>query len=239
MRAPKLADRVVADISNCIHNGTLSPGAKLPTEHEFMQRHGVSRAVVREAMSRLHAAGMVESRQGVGTFVLEKVKGANVPLDTATVLTMRDVLALLELRLSVETEAAALAAVRRSPMQLERMQSCVDRIQAELDSGREETTEADFEFHLAIASATENRYFVQVLNFFGLAILPRTRVDVRYMATRSATEYLNRSNDEHRAILRAIAGGDSEGARAAMRTHLSNSRTRLQQLAGADSESLG
>jgi len=232
LRTPKLAERVVADFSSQIRNGGLPAGARLPTEYELMRQYRVSRAVVREAISRLQAAGMVDSRQGIGTFVVETPAGQSVRIDPATVLTMRDVLALLELRISFETEAAALAASRRTSEQATRIGACVEAIQQLLDAGAQQTASADFDFHLAIATATQNRYFVDILNFLGVAILPRTRVDLRYMAPDSAAEYLNRSNREHGAILKAIEQADPEGAREAMRIHLSNSRERLQQLAG-------
>jgi GntR family transcriptional repressor for pyruvate dehydrogenase complex len=229
VRAPKLAHRLIADLSDRIRNGSLAPGSKLPTEHEIMRETGVSRAVVREAITRLQAAGLVEARQGVGTFVLESGRSANFPIDPATVITMGDVLALLELRMSFETESAALAALRHTPEQLREMHDSIERIQRHLETDGE-TKKLDFEFHLKVASATGNRYFSELLNHLGLAILPRTRVDLRYIAGNNTFDYLNRSNQEHREIYAAIARRDPASARAAMRTHLNNSREHLRQL---------
>ncbi|MES2697837.1 MAG: winged helix-turn-helix domain-containing protein, partial [Verrucomicrobiota bacterium] len=70
-RAPKLAQRLVDEVSQRIRGGQLAPGSRIPGEHDMMREHGVSRAVVREAISLLQAAGLVEARQGLGTFVLE------------------------------------------------------------------------------------------------------------------------------------------------------------------------
>ena len=194
-----------------------------------MGEHGVSRAVVREAISRLQAAGLVEARQGVGTFVLEPVSNANFHIDPATIMTLGDVLALLEFRMSVETESAYLAAIRHTPEQLRRIRDSIETIQRHLETSTE-TKKLDFEFHLSVATATGNRYFVELLNHLGLSILPRTRVDMRYIAGSHTREYLNRSNQEHRSICEAIARRDPDGARAAMRTHLSNSREHLRQI---------
>lgn len=229
VRAPKLAHRLIADISDRVRSGALPPGTKLPTEHEIMRENGVSRAVVREAITRLQAAGLVEVRHGIGTFVLETAKSANFPIDPATVVTMGDVLALLELRMSFETEAAYLAAVRHTPDQLREMHESIESIQRHLETDGE-TKKLDFEFHLKIAAATGNRYFSELLNHLGLAILPRTRVDLRYIAGNRTIEYLTRSNQEHREIYAAIALRDPHSARAAMRTHLNNSREHLRQL---------
>jgi len=229
IRAPKLADRLVAKLSEQIRSGAIQTGAKLPTEHEIMHEHGVSRAVVREAISRLQAGGLVEARQGIGTFVLETAKSMNFRIDPTTVITMRDVLALLELRIGFELESAALAAVRHTPEQLRDIEGPLERFQQNLESNGE-TEKPDFDFHLGIAAATGNRYFVEILTHLGLAILPRARVDLRFLARDNTFQYLDRTNREHRDIYHAIARRDPEGARAAMRTHLSNSREHLNRL---------
>jgi GntR family transcriptional repressor for pyruvate dehydrogenase complex len=120
-----LAQGVVAHLSDRIRGGSLNPGDKLPTESEIMRMLGVSRTVVREAISHLQAAGLVETRHGIGTFVLEP-SNAPMGLDPATIVTMRDVLDLLELRISLETEAVGLAATRRSDEQLAQLRAAVD-----------------------------------------------------------------------------------------------------------------
>src|SRR5690606_22058805 len=91
-----LAQGVVEHISGTIRQGTLKPGDKLPTESSLMTRHGVSRTVVREAISHLQAAGLVQTRHGIGTFVIERQQ-SGLGLDAESILTLRDVLAILEL----------------------------------------------------------------------------------------------------------------------------------------------
>src|SRR6185295_9884974 len=114
-----LAQGVVEQISGSIHSGVLKPGDKLPTESAIMEQHGVSRTVVREAISHLQAAGLVQTRHGIGTFVLEKPRNSGgLGIDAESIVTVRDVLAILELRISMETETAGLAATRRSDEQV-------------------------------------------------------------------------------------------------------------------------
>jgi GntR family transcriptional repressor for pyruvate dehydrogenase complex len=83
-----LTEEVVTSLSECIRSGAFHPGSKLPTEIEIMQQEGVSRTVVREAISRLQAARLVETRHGIGTFVLEADQNSTFELDTANIFTM-------------------------------------------------------------------------------------------------------------------------------------------------------
>ncbi len=105
-----LAFGVVADVTRRIEAGSLAPGQKLPTEVGMMRAYGVSRTVVREAVSRLQAAGLIETRHGIGSFVLGKEEEPAFPLPPAVVGTIRDIIDMMELRIAFETEAAGLAA---------------------------------------------------------------------------------------------------------------------------------
>lgn len=222
-----LAQGVVAHIAGQIQNGEIAPGDKLPTESEIMRIEGVSRTVVREAISHMQAAGMVETRHGIGTFVLEP-STSRLGIDPGTVVTMRDVLAILELRISLETEAAGLAASRRSEAQAAALRVALDHFQS-CSSGDGDTVAADVQFHLLIAQASGNRYFHDILSHLGTNIIPRARVNSARFARDEPSAYLERVNREHEDILNAIVRQDPESARAAMRTHLSNSRERLRR----------
>jgi DNA-binding FadR family transcriptional regulator len=214
-RAPKLADRLIADLSEQIRTGVLKPGNKLPTEYQIMREKAVSRAVVREAITRLQAAGLVQARQGIGTFVLETAQAGNFQFDPTTVLTMQDVFALLELRMGLESEAAALAAVRHTPVQLALIEDRM-RPSAAGDSSDGETDKRDFEFHLAIAEASGNRYYVELLTQLNFVLRQRTQAEP--------------TEREHREIVTAIAQRDAEAARVAMHAHLSQTRDQLLEL---------
>lgn len=221
-----LAQGVIEQFISDIRAGILKPGDKLPTESAIMELHGVSRTVVREAISHLQASGQVETRHGIGTFVLEAAP-AGASLLSETIVTLRDVLAILELRICLETEAASLAAMRRSDAQAAQLGALVETMRASAEQGG--SVGDDVQFHMLIAQATGNKYFVEILTQLGSAIIPRARVNAAQLAKDEPEAFIRRVHHEHEDIWRAIERQDAEGARAAMRTHLSNSRERLRR----------
>ena len=223
LRRPNLAHVVIEDISDRIRRGLLRPGDKLSAETTVMADYGVSRTVVREAISHLQAAGLVETRHGVGTFIREQV---GRPVES--VVTVLDVLDVLELRISMETEAASLAAARRSEQDVRDLGAALAQMKRGMADGSE-SVEADTRFHRLIAQATGNRHFGDILDQLGESMIPRARVDTPGLAQSGRDDYLERVNREHEDIFTAIVRGDPDAARAAMRIHLSNSRERLRQ----------
>jgi DNA-binding FadR family transcriptional regulator len=227
-RARSLTQQVVSEIEEQIRSGAIIPGDRLPPETDIVAQRGVSRTVVREAISRLQAAGLVETRHGVGTFVLKPRKEAGFGIDPSAILTIRDLLHMLEFRISIESDAAALAAMRAGEEDLQAMR----RILRLFEQGLEDaagTIQPDYEFHLQVASATANHYFKEIMGHFQTAIVPRTRINTAELGRVHQLEYLNRVNREHQDIYDAIALHDPEAARAAMRLHLTNSRERLRR----------
>src|SRR4051812_25265631 len=152
-RLRNLAHELVEGIGARIRDRTLKPGDKLPTEAEIMREWGVSRTVVREALSKLQAAGLVETRHGIGTFVLEPPAASGFRIDPAEIETAVDVLAVLELRISLESESAGLAAQRRTDEQLAEMRRALDEL-IHAEPGVSDTVSPDFRFHHLIAVAT-------------------------------------------------------------------------------------
>ncbi len=217
-RPRSLAEEVVAVLIQQIGDGQFQPGDKLPTES----------AVVREAISRLQAGGYVETRHGIGTFVLERRPESPLPIDLATITTLKDVLAMLELRISLEVEAAGLAAQRRSAEQLQTMWTLLENMRTGVEQP-DRAVSADLELHLLIASSTGNRYFSDIMGYLGTVLIPRTRLNSAYLAHDDQQRYQSRLDAEHEAIVQAIQDGDLEAARSAMRLHLSNSRERLRR----------
>jgi DNA-binding FadR family transcriptional regulator len=212
-------------LSTEIQNGTLNSGQKLPTEAAIMARFGVSRTVVREAISKLQAASLVETRHGIGTFVLAQTDTPSFRINPNQLGTLHDVIALLELRISIETEAAALAAVRRNEDNLRVMQDAMAAFLSAIEEGRDAIA-ADFQFHHEIARATQNNHFADMMNSLGSQAIPRARLETTSPEEPQRLGYLRRVHQEHENILNAITAQDAESARAAMRTHLSNSRDR-------------
>ncbi|HWI12484.1 MAG TPA: FadR/GntR family transcriptional regulator [Burkholderiaceae bacterium] len=230
-----LAHRIVESLGERIRDGALAPGDRLPTEAAFMAEFGVSRTVVREAISRLQAAGLVETRHGVGTFVVGLGDTSAFRIAPEQLATLRDVVAMLELRIGVETEAAGLAAQRRSAANLVVMRDALDAFTQAVEAGRD-AVGADFRFHLEITKATQNLHFSNLLATLGTMIIPRARLDPARPPDEERLAYLRRVNAEHLSILDAIENQDVEAARAAMRTHLANSRERRRRAAAATRE---
>ncbi|MDE1165188.1 MAG: FCD domain-containing protein [Pseudomonas sp.] len=237
-RHRSLAEDLVTELSRRICSGEMGRATKLPTESEVMQEHGVSRTVVREAMSRLQAAGLVETRHGVGTFVLDVPSPSGFLIEPGSIVTLQDVLAVLELRISLEVEAAGLACSRRTEQQLQLMRDSLDALNSRVISV-EYAVSADFQFHQQIALATGNRYFTDIMLHLGVSILPRARRHSTRVVNNNSEPYLERLSREHEDIYRAIARRDADAARAAMRLHLSNSRERMRcAYEAADAEAL-
>ncbi|MGY4859329.1 FadR/GntR family transcriptional regulator [Cryobacterium sp. AP23] len=217
-----VGDRLTA----LIVNGSVRPGDKLPTESALMERYGVSRTVVREAISRLQVAGLVETYRGKGSFVLTRPAQSPFTADPGELHTAGDVVALLDFRLGIEVEAAALAAQRRTPAQLRRLDEALGHFAASAGNPGG-AARADFALHECIAEAANNRHFVDLLRSLGptMIAMPHSRL----VAADESAESLHfaRVVQEHGDIVAAIRRGDPLGAAAATRTHLSNSRARL------------
>lgn len=228
-RRPRtLALELVATIGQRVRDGAYAAGAKLPTEAAIMGEFGVSRTVVREALSKLQASGMVETRHGIGTFVVGTGEGASFVIPPEQLATLRDVVSVLELRIGLEAEAAALAASRRSPQSVAAMRQALSSFARAI----EEDTDAiasDRVLHLEIARATDNPHYVELMTYLGSMLIPRARVNTARVAGQGRREYLLRVHNEHESIVDAIESRDPEAARAAMRTHLANSRERLRR----------
>ena len=236
LESPNLTEQTVAALAERIASGGVVAGSKLPSESELVAEFGVSRTVVREAISQLRARGLVATHRGIGTFARTASAGSVAfPVERVDPATLADVLALLELRVSLETEAAALAAKRRSAEQLATMEALLETITRTAISGGD-AADADFEFHMWVAEASGTHFFPDLLRHLGRSIIPRTRIDSAGFAKLDRSEYIREVNREHGDVLRAIANGDSDAARAAMRTHLVNSRERLRMLRGDDAD---
>jgi GntR family transcriptional regulator, transcriptional repressor for pyruvate dehydrogenase complex len=225
-----LTDGVIERIKKEISSGGLAPGARLPTEQELMSALGVSRTVVREAVSALRADGLVTTRQGSGAYVASDVSRIPFRIDPNGLSSIEDVLAVMELRQAIEVEAAALAAERVTPRRLAPIARALRAIEAAIAKDEGAVTE-DFAFHLAIAEASANPHFAQFLEFLGRHVIPRQSVRVALSTPKEQRAYLARIQVEHGRIHAAIARGDPGEARNAMRNHLTRSLKRYRRIA--------
>ncbi len=219
-----LAQRVVTGLKERILSGDLAPGSKLPSESELIAAYAVSRTVVREAVTRLRAEGLVETFQGRGSFVLAVPEPTTFRVEASALRTHHDVLAMVDFRIGVESEAAALAAARADAGAASAVGAAMDAFVA---AAPEEAVEADFEFHRAVAAATGNHFYLDLIESLGpmMILLPRTRLGDAYSLTDAG--HVERVRREHENVAAAVRAGDPETARAAMRVHLGNTRRRL------------
>jgi DNA-binding FadR family transcriptional regulator len=231
-RPRNLAAGLVDALAARIRENRYPAGERLPSETAIVEEFGVSRTVVREAISKLQAAGLVETRHGIGTFVIGLGDAAPFRVSPEQLATLQDVIAVLELRIAIETEAAALAAQRRSEDDLQRMRAALAAFAAAVEEGRD-AVGPDFQFHLEVARATQNPRFADIVAALGTGAIPRARLSGDLGDRDEHQAYLRRVNVEHESILEAVAAGDGEAARAAMRTHLANSRERRRRAASA------
>ena len=239
-RRPRtLATTLVDAFGSRIRDGRLDTGAKLPTETALMAEFGVSRTVVREALSKLQAGGLVVTRHGIGSFVVAPGDAQNFRIAPEHVATIRDVVAVLELRIGLEAEAAALAASRRAPANVQALRKAL-RAFSRAAAEDADAVASDLQLHMEIARATQNDHFVELMTYLGTMLIPRTRVNTARLAGEGRREYLRRVQADHQSIVDAIVNRDPEAARAAMRTHLTNSRERLRRAQeGAQASSTG
>ncbi len=219
----RLGDQLYGQILEQIVSGSLKEGAKLPSERTICQSFQVSRPVVREALTRLQADGLVVSRQGAGTFVEKRP-----PSELVRFADSADVAGLLrccEVRMSIEGHAAALAARRHTPQQLSDIIKALDHMRVSFAAGTLPIA-ADFNFHVAVAKASGNDLFASVLEMLHPTIERSMAVGLR-ITREISKERIERVLGEHQEICNAIARGDSDAADLAMRYHIDRSRQRV------------
>jgi GntR family transcriptional repressor for pyruvate dehydrogenase complex len=219
----KLSDRVYDYVLGQITVGIYPIHSRLPPETRLADQLGVSRPVVREALLRLRDDGVVASRQGAGSFVMRRPV---VDLyDYAPLGSIADIQRCFVFRIGVEGEAAALAARDHDSEGLRRIVDAIaalDRVIEDAALGVEE----DIAFHRAIAEATGNRFFTATL----AAIQSQVAVGITLNRNHSLIQprdRLLRGQEEHRAVLKAVASRDEAAARHAMRLHIENARKRV------------
>jgi DNA-binding FadR family transcriptional regulator len=224
-----LAHGLVDALTDRIRVGTYALGSRLPTEAEIIDEFGVSRTVVRDAISRLQTTGLIVTRHGIGSFVQKQGNDAGFKVNPEQLKTLREIVGLLELRIGLETEAAALAALRRTEENLSKMRTFLDQFSEAISQGGD-AVEADYAFHAELARATQNIHFSQLFESLGSNQIPRAKISTA-QTSEERQSYLRTIHLEHESIYQAIAQQDGESARAAMRVHLGNSRERRRKAA--------
>jgi DNA-binding FadR family transcriptional regulator len=227
-RKPKLSERVATALRSRLINGDYSRGQKLPTESQLTETFGVSRTVIREAIAVLAADGLVETRQGAGVFVMDHPARPFSTISAEIGNKISHALNVLEVRMGIEIESAGLAALRRNSAQEAQIQEAFFEFDRLLAIGQA-TGKTDFLFHRAIAAATNNPFYVEVLDALGTRTIPCDVTSPWGTDSVLTREYQDGLQREHMKILRAISAGDAESARAAMRAHLTASQQRYRR----------
>jgi DNA-binding FadR family transcriptional regulator len=225
-RTDEVIERITAEITS----GRLEPGGRLPTEQELMTAMGVSRTVVREAVAALKAEGLVVTRQGSGAYVASDRTRMPFRIQSTGTDALGSIVQIMELRLAVEVEAAALAAERATASAIKTIERAFQRMDRAIDTGEIAVSE-DFAFHQAIADATGNMHFKELLSFLGRHVIPRQSIRTALTDRSQQAAYLARLQNEHGTIVAAIRAHDPAKAQRAMRAHLSNSLRRYRSLA--------
>lgn len=214
---PKLSERVADQLRKRIQKGDFAPGTQLPTEAVLVEQFGVSRTVIREAISSLRVDGLVMTHQGRGVFVGEDISQQPFRLCSKDLSEKQHIEQAMELRMQMEVANAELAATRRTDADIESIEAALQNQHAAHLAGELGQTE-DFSFHLAVANATKNSYIVDFLLFLGPFIIPANAM--HQMNSNELPAYQESLRAEHLAIAEAIKAGDAPLAGAEMRKHL-------------------
>ncbi|WP_187774637.1 FadR/GntR family transcriptional regulator [Billgrantia pellis] len=232
-RGRRLSAEAAATLEREIREGIYPPNSKLPTESGLMERFGMSRAVIREAIAELRRANLVYTQQGSGTYITATLPERPVFALSADQLDHHELRLIYEMRREVEAGAAALAAIHASQSQRRDIAVALDNLATNL-ALKKDSVRHDLALHQAIAIATGNHFFCDFIEFF-----------YNRMSMAISTARHNSSRDaqlerivqvEHQNIVESILNAEPEEARAAMRLHLSNAARRLGLKATASKE---
>lgn len=222
-RAPGLAAELAGALEARIRGGELVAGEQLPTEKLLAERFGVSRPVVREAIARLKADGLVSTRQGAGAFVADRPTGQSFRVAAAV---PEDIHHVFELREMIEVAAAELAARRRTEADLAALRDLIAAMDDALARGIDGSA-IDDAFHTSIAAATKNPLVERFVEFLGAHFSDSRRLTWR--ADLRETVRPQEAQREHRHLLEALEAGDPVAARDAAAAHLRGAARRLLQ----------
>lgn len=220
IKPKRVSDQVFEQLKDLIFKGQLKPGDQLMTERELAQSMGVSRPTVREAINKLVVMGLLENRQGQGTFVISPADDIQKnPL--AAVINGHDVSLqdLLEVRLGLECNAVAMAARRATEEDILELEKSLEQMIAEIEKREEGLgSDADLSFHMAISYATKNTVQIHIMRSFYDLLFFGIKQNLQHLYTDPANP--ERVIEQHKAIVDAIRRRDPDDAYEAMRKHI-------------------
>ena len=218
IRPKKLSEEIVKQIQSRISDGHLKPGERIPSERNLASLLGVSRPSVREAMVMLETMGLIEARQGGGTYVRSLTESSlSLPLTDMLAKDPKLLRELLEVRMGIECWSAYLAAKRATEEDIQKIGSYVDEMNNSLKQGWD--PKLDCQFHDAIAAATHNTMQLHILNTVHNLFTATIELALQQFYS-SQPEYISILLGHHQTIYDKIVSKNADGARTAMEVHL-------------------
>lgn len=218
IKPKKIYEEVSDIIVNRVKQGELSPGDRLESVEKMAENFGVSRSAIREALSGLRAMGLVDIRQGEGTFITSfDAKAFALPAATALIMKRKDIKELAAVRSMLEIGAAGLAAELHTKEDLIPLEKALLLMKDAKGKG-ELGEKADLNFHLAIANATQNNMLINLMGSVSDITLESMRETRRLILY--TKDGMNRLYKEHERIFEAIKNRDSKTAQDEMQHHL-------------------
>ncbi|MBD8134760.1 FadR/GntR family transcriptional regulator [Peribacillus frigoritolerans] len=229
IKPKKIYEEVSDELYEMIRSGSLKPGEQLDSIQQLAENFQVGRPAIREALSALSSMGLIEIKQGEGTFVKTFDPAImNHPLSAALLMDQDNIKHLLEVRKILESGTAEVAAKKRTEENLIELKDMLFNMEKVSDD-EELSDKADISFHVAVANASQNELLITLMNHVSELMTEKMR-DIRRAALYSEEMTLKQLYQQHVRIYDAIAAQDEDGARSAMLFHLQSVEESLDRV---------
>jgi DNA-binding FadR family transcriptional regulator len=229
LRSASLGEQLSARIGELIESGEFSEGDRLPAESDLADKFGVSRPIIREALSQLRSQGLIVSRRGSGSYVRKREEPPAAASNAATPFgplnSLAQVKKCFQFRATIEGDAAFFASQNRTLETLAQMRSALEKLEAAV-LDRQVGINPDYEFHIAIARGSGNEFFETIMKQLQTPIEFTINL-ARSLSLTRTVEHMMTIQAEHVDIYNAIEAGDGDTARRVMRSHLDNACLRI------------
>ncbi|MGM0885471.1 FadR/GntR family transcriptional regulator [Peribacillus simplex] len=229
IKPKKIYEEVSDELYEMIRSGSLKPGEQLDSIQQLAENFQVGRPAIREALSALSSMGLIEIKQGEGTFVKTFDPAImNHPLSAALLMDQDNIKHLLEVRKILESGTAEVAAKKRTEENLIELKDMLFNMEKVSDD-EELSDKADISFHVAVANASQNELLITLMNHVSELMTEKMR-DIRRVALYSEEMTLKQLYQQHVRIYDAIVAQDEDGARSAMLFHLQSVEESLDRV---------
>lgn len=218
IKPKRISDQVFEQLRELIYKGEFKPGAQIPPERDLAQSMEVSRTSVRNAINKLVTMGLLEHRQGQGTFVRSPETRQGNPLAAAMATDDATLDDLLEVRLGLESNAAMLAAQRATELDIKAMKKSIEEMAEDLRVTDKIAPESDVAFHMALTFATKNPVLIHLMRSFYDFLFVGIKKNLVHLYMER--QRLDNILAQHEQIYQAIMERNSGNAQEAMRAHI-------------------